>query len=243
MQGRDVRVVRALCDGCDPRRPGDEYVHESHVWLVTAGAFELRDRTGDHVMDPTTARVLPQGVPFAVRHPSGPDTCLSLRGSIVDELAAGGARELQIDARHHAELVAACRSGDPLAVAESLVAAADPETAPVAIAPRDRVLADDLAYELRVGFADATSLGELAGAAGASVFHACRVFRRATGHTIHGYRRELRLRHALAMLIDGDAPLAEIAATTGFASQSHLTNLFRARFRRTPGRVRATRRL
>ena len=37
---------------------------------------------------------------------------------------------------------------------------------------------------------------------------------------------------------ENEAKLAEIAAATGFASQSHLTNLFRARFGITPGRVR-----
>ena len=51
-------------------------------------------------------------------------------------------------------------------------------------------------------------------------------------------RRELRLHHALARILDGDEPLSAIAAATGFASQSHLTNLFRARFRITPGRAR-----
>ena len=66
----------------------------------------------------------------------------------------------------------------------------------------------------------------------------CRVFRRATGQTILGFRRELRLRHALARLLDGDEPVADIAATTGFASQSHLTNLMTARFGVTPARVR-----
>ncbi len=101
-----------------------------------------------------------------------------------------------------------------------------------------RDLASAVARELRLSFARSTSLDELAEITGYSVFHTCRVFQRATGQTIHGFRRELRLRHALARLLDGDEPLAEIAAATGFASQSHLTNLFRARFGITPGRVR-----
>jgi AraC family transcriptional regulator len=64
------------------------------------------------------------------------------------------------------------------------------------------------------------------------------VFRATTGFTIHGFRRELRLRHALARILDGGDSLTEIAIAAGFASQSHLTNLFRARFGITPARAR-----
>ncbi|HSN28355.1 MAG TPA: helix-turn-helix domain-containing protein, partial [Kofleriaceae bacterium] len=146
---------------------------------------------------------------------------------------------------------AACHARDAFALAETLaeLAPASHEShaghadAGVAARAAERDLAHALAHELRLRFADATPLSEIAEAAHASVFHACRVFRRAFGTTLHAYRRELRLRHALAQLIDSDAPLAAIAAGAGFASQSHLTNLFRARFATTPGAVRAARAL
>jgi transcriptional regulator GlxA family with amidase domain len=95
-----------------------------------------------------------------------------------------------------------------------------------------------VAHALRTRFAEPSSLGELAEATGYSVFHACRVFRATTGATIHGFRRELRLRHALSRILDSAEPLTDIAAATGFASQSHLTNLFHARFGVTPARAR-----
>jgi AraC-like DNA-binding protein len=183
-------------------------------------------------------------------HPAGPDVCLALRGPLVAELArAAGARVIDLAAGAHARLVsdvAACArgQGDPLAVAEAvaLLAGSDPaDRAPVR--RRDRELAGDLADALRLSFARPVELGELAAAVGSSVFHACRVFRRVTGTTLSGFRGELRLRHALAMLLDGDAPLADVAAQAGFASQSHLGNRFRARFGLTPGRVRARRSL
>jgi AraC-like DNA-binding protein len=249
VRGRDVTVVRATCDGYDAPRARDEHVPEAHLWLVTEGAFVLRDRAGTRTLDPTTAVVLAPRAPFTVRHPAGPDVCLSLRGPIVDELATGGSRELHPAAPPYARLVAAvaaCRhgEGDALVVAEALVELVDHAAPPArAMTAAHRMLAEALAHELRIGIAAQTSLRELAEATGASVFHASRVFRAATGSTLHGYRRELRLRHALAMILDGDAPLAEIAAATGFASQSHLTNLFRARFGQTPGRVRARRSL
>ena len=52
------------------------------------------------------------------------------------------------------------------------------------------------------------------------------------------------MREAHALLVehaDSEASLADIAAQTGFASQSHLTNIFRAELGTTPGRVRARR--
>jgi len=237
IQSRDVRVLRAVCDGCDGPRPCDEHTPAAHLWLVTHGAFELRNARGRHVVDPLRALVLAPGDPFSIRHPAGPDTCLSIRGPLVDELARAGSHQITLTAEQHARITAACRARDAFALAETLT-----ELAPEAAAD-DRDLAHALAHELRLRFADATPLSEIAGAAHTTVFHACRVFRRAFGTTLHAYRRELRLRHALAQLIDGDAPLAAIAAGAGFASQSHLTNLFRTRFAKTPGAVRAARAL
>jgi len=234
---RDVRVLRAVCDGCDGPRPCEEHTPVAHLWLVTSGAFELRDRRGRHVVDPTRALVLAAGDPFTIRHPAGPDVCLSIRGPLVEDLARAGSHQITLDAETHARIAAACRAGDAFALAEEIAALAPGEPT------EDRDLAHALAHELRLRFAEQTPLSELAEAAGVSVFHACRVFRRETGSTLHGYRRELRLRHALAMLIDGDEPLADIAAAAGFASQSHLTNQFRARFRATPGQVRSQRAL
>lgn len=234
---RDVTVKRAVCDGCDGPRPCEEHTSAAHLWLVTRGAFELRDRRGRHAIDPTRALVLAAGDPYTISHPVGPDTCLSIRGPLVEELARAGSHQIALDAGTHARIAAACHAQDAFALAEELAALAPGDPA------EDRDLAFALAHELRLHFAEAQPLSELCESAGSSVFHACRVFRRATGTTLHGYRRELRLRHALAMLIDGDEPLAEIAAQAGFASQSHLTNLFRTRFRRTPGQVRAARAL
>jgi AraC-like DNA-binding protein len=236
---RDVTVLRAVCDGCDPARPCEEHTPNAHLWLVTAGAFELRDARGRHAVDPTRALILAAGDPFTIRHPAGPDTCLSIRGPLVAALARAGSRQLPIDAPTHAAITSACRTGDAFAIAEAVASLAPDEPA----AHSDRDLAHALAHELRLRSAEQTPLSEIAAAAHTTVFHACRVFRRATGTTLHGYRRELRLRHALALLIDSDDSLSDVAASTGFASQSHLTNQFRARFRTTPGRVRAARAL
>lgn len=237
----DLDATRCMCDGCDPRRACEEATTRASLWLVTSGAMKVRDANGIRVIDPTLAIVMPPHHPFVVTHPAGPDICLGFHGPLIDELATDGPRLIQITpallARISAEL-AAYRAGtaDELALAELLGEIAEPHLDRPDDTARD--LASAVAREIRLSFAQSTSLDDLAETTGYSVFHTCRVFQRATGQTIHGFRRELRLRHALARLLDGDEPLAEIAAATGFASQSHLTNLFRARFGLTPARVR-----
>jgi len=234
----DLAMRRYVCDGCDAARPREEHCHEAQLWLVAAGAFELRERAGRHVLDPAHAVVIPPGHGYTIRHPAGPDVCLSFRGPLVDRMAESGARCIALPAAHQIRIAAALSAyrrgdGDPLAIAEPIAELAD---LPAAQPSPD--LAHAIARELRLRFAEPTTLGEIADATGYSPFHACHVFRAATGTTIQAYRRELQLRHALAMLLDTDEPLAQVAARAGFASQSHLTNRFRARFGVTPGRAR-----
>jgi AraC family transcriptional regulator len=63
----------------------------------------------------------------------------------------------------------------------------------------------------------------LAEMADRSPFHFTRVFKRSIGVTPHRYIVHLRLERAAALLREGQASLAEVAARTGFADQSHLS--------------------
>jgi AraC family transcriptional regulator len=67
----------------------------------------------------------------------------------------------------------------------------------------------------------------LADIAGRSPFHFTRVFTRSVGMTPHRYVVHLRLQHALELVREGRSGLAEIAARTGFADQSHLSRWVR----------------
>jgi len=232
---RDVSGLRAVCDGCDPARPCDEHADRACLWVIASGAFELRDATGRHMIDPSQAIVMPHGHPYQIRHPAGPDSCLALRGPLIDALAEGGARLVAISPRQIAQIITGFAARDELALGEAVSQLAPMTAAPP---PPDRGLSAAVIHALRGRYAQSTSLAELAETTGYSVFHTCRVFRATTGTTIHGFRRELRLHHALARIVDGREPLSEIAAATGFASQSHLTNLFRARFGITPAKAR-----
>ena len=69
--------------------------------------------------------------------------------------------------------------------------------------------------------------GALAKIAGRSPFHFTRVFARSVGMTPYRYVVHLRLQRALELMRDGRHSLAEIAAATGFADQSHLSRWVR----------------
>ena len=53
-----------------------------------------------------------------------------------------------------------------------------------------------------------------------------RAFRKAFGQTPHQYVLQRRVERAKALLIDTELPISEIALTTGFSSQSHLSHWF-----------------
>jgi AraC family transcriptional regulator len=67
----------------------------------------------------------------------------------------------------------------------------------------------------------------LADIAGRSPFHFTRVFTRSVGMTPHRYVVHLRLQRAIELVREGRSGLAEIAARTGFADQSHLSRWVR----------------
>ena len=69
--------------------------------------------------------------------------------------------------------------------------------------------------------------GTLAKIAGRSPFHFTRVFARSVGMTPYRYVVHLRLQRALELMRDGRHGLADIAAATGFADQSHLSRWVR----------------
>jgi len=91
---------------------------------------------------------------------------------------------------------------------------------------------------LAVEFACSGTVAGLAARVGVSAFHLCRVFHRHTGLTLHAYRTELRLRHALERLPETDAGVTPVALDAGFSSHSHFTAAFRRTFGLTPSAFR-----
>jgi len=81
------------------------------------------------------------------------------------------------------------------------------------------------------------SLADLANTAGLSRFQTVRHFTRATGLTPHAYIIQRRLDLARRLIATGTA-LAEVAATAGFADQSHLNRHFIRAYGLSPGRFK-----
>jgi AraC family transcriptional regulator len=79
----------------------------------------------------------------------------------------------------------------------------------------------------------------LADLVGRSPFHFTRVFAKSVGVTPHRYVVHLRLRRAIELARSGRLGLAEIAACTGFADQSHLSRWVRRVHGNSIGRLLA----
>ena len=84
-------------------------------------------------------------------------------------------------------------------------------------------------------------LEEIAAAAGLSAFHFTRCFKEATGLAPYGYLLLRRVERAKDLLENTSRTLAEVALACGFATQQHLTEIFRTHTGLPPGRYRLQR--
>jgi AraC-like DNA-binding protein len=92
--------------------------------------------------------------------------------------------------------------------------------------------------ELHQYWKEVPSVDQLSRKYSLSKQYICRTFKKAMGITLQQYGLIVRLDHARGMLWETDSPIADIAAETGFADQSHLTRALSAHSARTPLRLR-----
>ncbi len=78
------------------------------------------------------------------------------------------------------------------------------------------------------------SLESLAQQTGFSPYHFARLFRRTTGESPHHFVLRLRIERAQCLLQQRDLPLAVVALESGFANQSHFTQVFKRHLGLTP---------
>jgi AraC-like DNA-binding protein len=239
-----LSLRRVVCDGVDCSRPAEERSDTARVVTLLHGRFAFRDAATRAMASPAVALRLRGGHDYRVSHPDGGDVCLCLQGTLARALVDDGPTASPISAAGYVALqrlaskLGAGEPATPLEVEDTMCTALAVDATPRPMRPRDRDAATTMAYYLDRDLDSRLSLLDVARTAGISAFHASRVFRRTTGFSIHGYLRESRLRHALALVLDTDRPIAQIAVDLGFANQGHLTNLFRRRFRTTPARAR-----
>lgn len=149
------------------------------------------------------------------------------------------------------EQVVAGAINEPLMVEESIVelleqvvrsANKTARTArPSTVGRKQRDIVHHIEFVLSRQWGECLSLRYLANEVGISVYHLCRIFRRATGSTLHQYRQTLRVRWSLEGVMESSRSLVGIALDAGFSSHSHYSSSFRQEFDQTPSSVRASR--
>jgi len=91
---------------------------------------------------------------------------------------------------------------------------------------------------IEVHLADALDIACLARIACMSPFHFAHAFRAATGKPPHRYVTERRMERAKVLLRDTQLPLADIAQSVGYSTQSHFSVGFRKHVQVPPGEYR-----
>ena len=83
--------------------------------------------------------------------------------------------------------------------------------------------------------AESVELSKLAAISRLSSSHFGRAFKGSTGMPPHRWHMYVRVQKAKALLAEKDSSLADVAAATGFADQSHFTRVFAKIAGTTPG--------
>jgi AraC family transcriptional regulator len=92
---------------------------------------------------------------------------------------------------------------------------------------------------IRINLGTELSIIALARIAQTSPFHFARQFKVSTGLTPHQYVLQARIERAKQLLASPQFSIADVAQACGFATQAHLTTVFRAQVGTTPGTYRA----
>ena len=250
-------MADARCPGGPPHLVEDEPTTEVAVVFVRRGAL-LRAVDGrSTVVDTASYWVERPGTRQSIGHPLGPDVSTALildphlLGSLADpdrpSLPAAALTPPAADLAHRLLLSRSRRpSGaqDAFTLAEEVLLLAgnllrhmvDERPGPTRHG-RDRWAKISEKAKLRLATADA-GLVELARELKVSPVALSRHFHEVTGLTLGRYRRRLRVRQAVHCVAQGERNLAALAATLGFADQSHLTRAVRAEYGITPSRLR-----
>lgn len=252
-----VEVVDVHCTQGRGRGDPGEQAASRGVVFVRRGCFVRRGQGRQAILDPTAAYCTNPGEEQRFDHPhtEGDDcTLIALEEQVVaslwgDPMLPSEALVVtpELDLAHRGLLAGARRGDDEDQLVEQaialVVAAVDQIDDRRSIAGRPATLRArkalvDGAREALAADNGRRSVVELATMLGVSPHHLSRLFRSATGTTIARHRMRLRARAALERLAEGERDLAQLAADTGFADQSHLCRVMRSETGLTPSVLR-----
>ncbi len=262
---RTLRVEDWQCHG-ENTAPGREETAGAYQIVVTRRGAYLRHSGRDQVLaDPGTVVFYEPHRGYRVSHPAGDsDSCTvfeipahgirellaSFDGKAGDpELPLFPVSHVRIDSGalllSHAILRAAHAGGDGLAVEETalgfvgkVLARAYRAGAPSEVGVGARECAERIREVMVTRFRERLTLDVIAGAVQSSPFRVCRLFRAATGTTIHRHLLRVRLHHAADRIFQSRDQLSRIAYESGFTSHSHFTGAFGREFGVTPSAAR-----
>ena len=262
-----IAVTDWRCHGRDSGN-SQELTADYQIAVTRRGAYVRREGREAALAEAGVAVFYDPGRPYWIEHPaSGGDTCtvfhlpVELLRELFAELAprVADAERLRLPGTHvhidsapllacHAIARSATSANNPLAVEEMSIdlvrcvlltaCRSDVRVTPDA----DPSLAIETSQRVRLliteRFSERLTLAALSGRLGHSPYQLCRLFRLATGSTIHRHLTRVRLHHALERMFETSEHLAMVALESGFASHSHFTDAFRREFGMAPSTVR-----
>ncbi|HKY49205.1 MAG TPA: AraC family transcriptional regulator [Acidimicrobiia bacterium] len=217
------------------------------------GVYVHRTSGGDVVVDPTVAVFRSRGDEHRTTHPTvagDRNTDLQFPAEVVapildsrDRFRVGAIPISEGIAARHRRLLGIIRRGpaSTLEIGEEALAlvASTHQLPPFPeVARQHRPIVDEARQYLAWRFRDDLDLVEIARAVGVSPFHLSRMFKRATGRSLTGYRTALRIRFVIDQLTDGADDLGRVAVEAGFYDHAHMTNTVRRHLGDAPSKIR-----
>lgn len=254
--GPDYTIDDILFHVDTPSWTAPEAGRSYRLVLVRRGAYRLRWRSREMLVDPATVYAVEAGDEQSIAHRVGARdaaTSIKLSPRMLAEVTgdrrppAGLLRTHgRLDLAHRC-LVARARAGaDDFELTDSLLRLADglmnsqcdaePASREKSSAARTRIVA-----KAREALADdpiSLGLDQLAATANVSAAYLSRVFHRETGETLTRFRHRLRVRRALDRLEEGERSLSRLAVELGFSDHAHFTRTVRAELGHSPSAIR-----
>lgn len=222
------------------------------------GSFAVHVEGRTHLARPGNAVLVGKNVEYRMSHPDH-DSCdcctdVWIDDGMLDSLGMAGvaappcrefSHDLQFQKTHVEMLLGLRHAGEDLPEAEEVLLDTLEQLlrSRVRLRPAARrgVMARQVARveEAIIGHAgENLDIHVLAGLAGCSPFHLCRIFREGTGQSLRQFRLQQRLGTALGRLAEGETDLAALACDLGFSSHSHMTEAFRRMLGSSPSELR-----